>query len=123
MVKAHERLRNPALYRSRRDHLFDITEFRYKESYTNGLEVLGENIHFDISGYFVIFEFVIEGVAVDCICNNGNNDNNDNIRAGLIPDAGGGAEIRIQLTVALYRYTIKCYDCVIIYNITICSSI
>ena len=34
----------------------------------NGLEVLGENIHFDISGYFVISEFDIEGV--DCNYNN-----------------------------------------------------
>ena len=51
-----------SLYRSRRDlyYLFDITEFRYKGSYINGLEVLGENIHFDISGYFVISEFDIE---------------------------------------------------------------
>ena len=34
---------------------------------SNGLEVLGGNIHFDIklSGYLVISEFVIEGV--DCI--------------------------------------------------------
>ena len=55
------------LYRSRRDlyYLFDITEFRYKGSYINGLEVLGENISFDISGYYVISELVIEGV--DCI--------------------------------------------------------
>ena len=55
------------LFRSRRNlyYLFDITEFRYKESYFNGLEVLGENIHFDISGYFVISEFDIEGV--NCI--------------------------------------------------------
>ena len=45
-------------------YLFNITEFRYKGSYLNGLEVLGENIHFDISGYFVISEFDIEGV--DC---------------------------------------------------------
>ena len=30
----------------------------------NGLEVLGENIHFDISGYFVISKFDIE--VVDC---------------------------------------------------------
>ena len=32
------------LYRSRREqyYLFDITEFRYKGSYINGLEVLGE---------------------------------------------------------------------------------
>ena len=54
------------LYRSRRDlyYLFDIPEFRYKGSYTNGLEVLGENIDFDISGYFVISKFDIEGV--DC---------------------------------------------------------
>ena len=54
------------LYRSRRDphYSFDITEFRYKGSYINGLEVLGENIHFDISGYFVISEFDIE--EVDC---------------------------------------------------------
>ena len=55
------------LYRSRRDlyYLFDITEFRYKGSYISGLEVLRENIHFDISGHFVISEFDIEGV--DCI--------------------------------------------------------
>ena len=33
--------------------------------------------------------------------NNGNNDNNDNIRAGVIFNAGGGAETRFQLTVAL----------------------
>ena len=48
------------LYRSRRDlyYLFDITEFRYKRSYINGLEVLEENIHFDISGYFVISELI-----------------------------------------------------------------
>ena len=48
------------LYRSERDlyYLFDITEFRYKGSYTNGLEVLGENINFDISGYFVISELI-----------------------------------------------------------------
>ena len=34
------------LYRSRRDlyYLFDITEFRYKGSYINGLEVLGGNL-------------------------------------------------------------------------------
>ena len=32
--------------------------------------------------------------------NNGNNDNSDNIRAAVISDAGGGAEIRFQLTVA-----------------------
>ena len=55
------------LYRNRRDlyYLFDITEFRYKGSYINCLEVLGENIHFDISGYFVISECDIEGV--DCM--------------------------------------------------------
>ena len=48
------------LYRRRNlYYLFDITEFRYKGSYINGLEVLGENIHFDISGYFVIPEFDI----------------------------------------------------------------
>ena len=54
------------LYRSRRDlyYLFDITEFREKWSYIIGLKVLGENIHFDISGYFVISEFDIEGVTV-----------------------------------------------------------
>ena len=54
------------LYRSRRDlhYLFDITEFRYKGSDINSLEFIGENIHFDISGYFVISEFDIEGV--DC---------------------------------------------------------
>ena len=54
------------LYRSRRDlyYLFDISEFRYKDQYINGLEFLGENIQFDISGYFVISEFDIEGV--DC---------------------------------------------------------
>ena len=54
------------LYRSRRDlyYLFDITQFRYKGSYINGLEVLGGNIHFDISSHFVISDFDIEGV--DC---------------------------------------------------------
>ena len=31
-------------------------------SYINGLWVLGENFHFDISGYLVIFEFDIKGV-------------------------------------------------------------
>ena len=42
------------LYRSSRDlyYLFDITEFRYKGCYINVLEVLGGNIHFDISEYF-----------------------------------------------------------------------
>ena len=47
------------LHRSRRDlyYMFDITEFRFKGSYVNGLEVL-------ISGYFVISEFDMEGV--DC---------------------------------------------------------
>ena len=39
-------------------YLFDITEFRYKRSYINGLEVLGGNIHFDMSGYFVISELI-----------------------------------------------------------------
>ena len=34
-----------------------------------------------------------------CRCNNGNNDNNDNIRAGVISDASGGAEKGFQLTV------------------------
>ena len=55
-----------SLYRSRRDlyYLFGITEFRYKGSYISGLEVLRENIRFDISGHFVISEFDIEGV--DC---------------------------------------------------------
>ena len=50
------------LYRSRRDlyYLFDITKFRYGGSYINGLEVLGENIHLDVSGYFVISEFDIQ---------------------------------------------------------------
>ena len=43
----------------------DITEFRYKGCNINCLEVVGENIHFDISGYFVISEFDVEGV--DCI--------------------------------------------------------
>ena len=33
--------------------------------------------------------------------NNGNNGNNDNIGAGVISDAGGGAETTFQLTVAL----------------------
>ena len=53
-----------SLYRSLRDlyNLFDITKFRYKGGYIDGLEVLGENIHFDIRGYFVISEFDIEGV-------------------------------------------------------------
>ena len=46
------------------DHLFDLTVFRYNGSYINDLEDLGENIHFDISDYFVIPEFDIEGV--DC---------------------------------------------------------
>ena len=43
------------LFRSRKDlyYLFDITESRYKGSYLNYL-VLGENIHFDIGGYFII---------------------------------------------------------------------
>ena len=46
-------------------YLFDITEFRYKGSHINGLEVIGENIHFDISGYFVISSvFTIDS---DCI--------------------------------------------------------
>ena len=36
-----------------------------------------------------------------CRYNNGNNENNDNIRAGVISEAGGGAETRFQLTVAL----------------------
>ena len=40
-------------------------------------------------------------LTLKCRCNNGNNDNNDNIRAGVISDAGGGAETRFQLTVAL----------------------
>ena len=55
------------LYHSRRGlyYLFDITKFRYKRSYNNGLEVLGEDIHFDISGYFDISEFDIKGV--DCM--------------------------------------------------------
>ena len=55
------------LYRSRRDlyYLFGITEFRYTGSYINGFEVLGENIHFDMSGYFVISEVDIEGI--DCM--------------------------------------------------------
>ena len=37
-------------------YLFDIpvTEFRFKGSYINVLKVLGENIRFDISGYFII---------------------------------------------------------------------
>ena len=39
-------------------------------------------------------------LTLKCRCNNGNNDNNDNIRAGVISDAGGGAETRFQLTVA-----------------------
>ena len=54
------------LYRSPRDlyNSFELTEFRYKGSYINCLEVLGENILFDISEYFVISEFDIEGV--DC---------------------------------------------------------
>ena len=58
---------NPSiLYRNRRDLycLFVITKFRYKGSYINGLEGLGENVHFDIRGYFVLSEFDIEGV--DC---------------------------------------------------------
>ena len=39
-------------------------------------------------------------LTLKCRCNNGNNDNNDNIRAGVISDAGGGAETRFQPTVA-----------------------
>ena len=39
-------------------------------------------------------------LTLKCRCNNGNNDNNGNIRAGVISDAGGGAETRFQLTVA-----------------------
>ena len=46
-------------------YVFNITEFRHKGSHNNGLEFLGENIDFDISGYFVISEFDIE--EVDCI--------------------------------------------------------
>ena len=42
---------------------FDITEIRYKGSYINVLKALGENIHFDISGYFVITELDITGVV------------------------------------------------------------
>ena len=49
------------LYRSRRD-LFEMTEFRYKGCCINGVEVLRENIHFDISECFVIFEFDMEGI-------------------------------------------------------------
>ena len=37
-------------------------------------------------------------LTLKCRCNNGNYDNNDNIRAGVISDAGGGAETRFQLT-------------------------
>ena len=40
-------------------------------------------------------------LTLKCRCNNGNNDNNDNNRAGVISDAGGGAETRFQPTVAL----------------------
>ena len=57
----------PSTYIEIEYYLFDITEFRYKGSYINGLKVLGENIQ---SAYihkrlFVISEFDIEGV--DCI--------------------------------------------------------
>ena len=44
-------------------------------------------------------------LTLKCRCNNGNNGNNYNnynIRAGVISDAGGGAETRFQLTMALY---------------------
>ena len=52
------------LYRSRRYpyYVFDITEFSYKVGHFNGSVVLRENDHFDISGYFVISKFDIEGV-------------------------------------------------------------
>ena len=42
-----------------------LAEFLYKGSYIKRLEILGENIQFDISDYFVKSEFDIEGV--DCI--------------------------------------------------------
>ena len=45
----------------------DITEFRNTVSYINSLEVLGENFHFDMSRYFVLSEFDIEGVGCHCI--------------------------------------------------------
>ena len=40
------------------------------------------------------------GLTLKCRCNNGNNDINDNIRAGVISDAGGGAETSLPRTVA-----------------------
>ena len=43
-------------------------------------------------------------LTLKCRCNNGNNDNNDNIRAGVISDAGGGAETRFQPTVLQWPY-------------------
>ena len=43
------------IYRSQRDpyYPFDITEFRYKWSDINGLEVLGERTHFEIAGIWL----------------------------------------------------------------------
>ena len=43
---------------------FNITEFRFERSYTNGLEAFEEDILFDIRGHFVISEFNI--TEVDC---------------------------------------------------------
>ena len=52
------------LYRSRWDlyFSFDMTEFSYKGSNISAMKALGERIHLDISGHFVITEFDIEGV-------------------------------------------------------------
>ena len=36
---------------------FEITQFCYKGSNICAIQALGENIHFDISGHFVICEF------------------------------------------------------------------
>ena len=47
-------------------YLSHITEFRYTESYINGFGGSRGKIHFDISGYFVMSDFDIEGV--DCMC-------------------------------------------------------
>ena len=48
--------------------------------------------------------FARQKLLLECRCTKGNNDNNDNnnsIHAGVIFDAGGGAETSFQLTVAL----------------------
>ena len=42
----------------------DITKFRDKGNYTDGLEILGGNDHYDLSGYIVLSEFDVE--EVDC---------------------------------------------------------